>query len=122
MQNTNYNTKKIVEWLKLNSFNDSKKKGSQPTTPKDDGITSDIKSVSITQDIDGTVFGVSFHDSPTKFYSFVLPEELYDKFLWFQRNYKYTRTPKKKILNKNKFDGLFEEEKSPADLLKFLEE
>ena len=112
MQNKNYNLKTTVDWLMENSSNDQKRKGSKPTTPKEDGISTDIKSISITHDVDGMVYGVSFHEMPTRFYTFVLPDEMYEDFLWFQVNYPYARTPKKKVVSKSKFANAFSENKT----------
>ena len=118
MQVANYDKQEIVEFIKDNSKNDPKKKGVKPKTPNDDKVSSDIKAMSITNDVDGAVFNVSFHQYPARFYSFVIPEEMYDLFEHFKYSYNYTRTPRKATVSMDKFDGLFKPKKGIKDMLK----
>jgi len=117
MQTTNYDKQKVINFIKSRAKNDPKRKGMKITTPNDDNVHTDIKAMSITNDVDGTVFSASFHEAPKKFYSFILPEEMYDKFEHFKCNYKYKRTPKKTTIKEDDFDGLFSEEKGIKELL-----
>ena len=117
MQVTNYDKQAVVNLLRNKAVNNSKLKGKKPTTPKDDNIKTDIKSMSITNDVDGAVFNVSFHEMPTRFYSFALPESMYEMFEHFKRNYAYTKTPRKAVLSEDDFSCLFAPKKSMKDLL-----
>jgi len=101
-----YDKEAIRKMVLENPTNNEKQKGSKATTPKQDGIQTDIKSMSITHDVDGSVFGVSFHCNPRRFYTFVLPDEYYDMFDDFIKTYLYGRTPKKTILKEDAFAGL----------------
>lgn len=107
---------KQAEWIKEQSVNDSKRKGEKPSTPKEDNITSDIKSTSITNDVDGYVFSVSYHSNPKKFYSFKIPNEYYGALRSFHEEYNYTRTPKKKEVDVSSMAGVFAPSKSEPDL------
>lgn len=108
--------KKIDEWLRDNAINDPKKKGYKASTPNELGIKSGIKSTSITQDVDGSIFAVSYHCSPHKFFSFMIPDDKYEIFYNFHREFDYTRTPKKKVVDTTALDGLFKNEPKKPDI------